>query len=96
MTQPEFNELMHINFYDDVKLLKEPLGVVLIMAPYNYPIKLTTYPAHGAIAAGNCVIMKPSHLAPKSAALLAKLIPKYLDPVRTCKSNLKHTLITYT
>jgi aldehyde dehydrogenase (NAD+) len=73
---------MHINFYDGIQVLKEPLGVVLIMAPYNYPIKLTTYPAHGAIAAGNCVIMKPSHLVPKSAALLAKLIPKYLDPVR--------------
>ena len=80
---------MHSNFFDDVKVLKEPLGVVLIIAPFNYPIKLTTLPAHGAIAAGNCVIMKPSHLAPKSAALLAKLIPKYLDPVRACKSHLK-------
>lgn len=58
---------------------REPYGVVLIIAPWNYPIQLSLSPLIGAIAAGNCAIIKPSELAPASSQLLATLLPKYLD-----------------
>ncbi len=58
---------------------KEPLGVVLIIAPWNYPFQLAISPLVGAIAAGNCVVVKPSEIAPATSALLARLVPQYLD-----------------
>ena len=57
----------------------EPLGVVLVMAPWNYPLLLCLSPMLGALAAGNCVVLKPSELAPATSAALARLIPRYLD-----------------
>jgi aldehyde dehydrogenase (NAD+) len=57
----------------------EPLGVVLAIGPWNYPVYLTLGPVIGAVAAGNCVIVKPSEHAPATSALLARLIPQYLD-----------------
>lgn len=59
---------------------KEPLGVVLIISPWNYPFALCIAPLIGAISAGNCVALKPSEVSPHTSALLAQLIPKYLDP----------------
>jgi len=61
------------------KIHMEPFGVVLIIAPWNYPLMLSLQPLIGAIAAGNCVCIKPSELAPASARLLADLLPRYLD-----------------
>jgi len=58
----------------------EPLGVVLVISPWNYPVYLTLSPLVGALAAGNCVVVKPSELAPATSALLADLMPKYVDP----------------
>ncbi|MGD8399902.1 MAG: aldehyde dehydrogenase [Bacillota bacterium] len=55
-------------------LLKEPYGVVLIIAPWNYPVQLALSPLVGAIAAGNCCILKPSELAPATAAAVAQLV----------------------
>ena len=57
----------------------EPLGVVLIMGAWNYPIQLVLSPLVPALAAGNCVLIKPSEIAANTSALLADLIPKYLD-----------------
>src|SRR5690606_37313653 len=57
----------------------EPLGVALIIPPWNYPIQLLVEPMAAALAAGNCVLAKPSELAPATAATLARLIPQYLD-----------------
>jgi aldehyde dehydrogenase (NAD+) len=57
----------------------EPLGVVLIIGPWNYPIHLVLAPLVGAVAAGNCAVMKPSEHTPACSALLAKLVPQYLD-----------------
>lgn len=57
----------------------EPLGVVLIISPWNYPIQLSLMPLIGAIAAGNCAILKPSEVAPASSKLMAELLPEYLD-----------------
>lgn len=59
---------------------RDPYGVVLIVAPFNYPVQLTMLPLVAAISAGNCAIIKPSELTPASSALLQKLIPRYLDP----------------
>ncbi len=58
----------------------EPLGVVLILAPWNYPLLLSLSPMLGALAAGNCVVLKPSEIAPATSAALARLLPRYLDP----------------
>lgn len=58
----------------------EPLGVVLIVAPWNYPVLLLLNPLVGALAAGNAVMLKPSEVAPHTSAVLAQLIPRYLDP----------------
>ena len=58
----------------------EPLGAVLIIAPWNYPVVLIMEPLVAALAAGNCVVVKPSELAPACSALMADLLPRYLDP----------------
>ncbi|MET7936735.1 aldehyde dehydrogenase family protein [Streptomyces sp. NPDC005322] len=57
----------------------DPLGVVLIIAPWNYPAQLLLAPMAGALAAGNTVVAKPSELAPATSAVLARLLPRYLD-----------------
>ncbi|RSX54382.1 aldehyde dehydrogenase [Bifidobacterium goeldii] len=57
----------------------EPKGVVLVISPWNYPVLLSLEPMVDAIAAGNCVCLKPSELSPHTSAVLAKLIPEYLD-----------------
>ena len=57
----------------------EPLGVTLVIGPWNYPVYLTLAPLIAAIAAGNCVVVKPSENAPATARVLAELIPAYLD-----------------
>ncbi|MET0480348.1 MAG: aldehyde dehydrogenase family protein [Mycetocola sp.] len=61
------------------RVVREPLGVVLVIAPWNYPVQLALVPLAGALAAGNAVLLKPSELAPATSALLARLIPDYLD-----------------
>lgn len=60
-------------------IVREPLGVVLVIAPWNYPIQLLLSPLVGAIAAGNCAIAKPSEVAANTSATLARLVPTYLD-----------------
>ncbi|MEU2560939.1 aldehyde dehydrogenase family protein [Streptomyces longispororuber] len=57
----------------------DPLGVVLVIAPWNYPAQLLLVPVAGALAAGNAVVAKPSELAPATSALVAELLPRYLD-----------------
>lgn len=57
----------------------EPLGVALVIAPWNYPLMLALSPAIGALAAGDAVVVKPSELAPATSALLAELLPRHLD-----------------
>jgi aldehyde dehydrogenase (NAD+) len=58
----------------------EPRGQVLIIAPWNYPIQLCLIPLVGAIAAGNCAIIKPSEFAPHAANILDEIISKTFDP----------------
>jgi aldehyde dehydrogenase (NAD+) len=56
------------------KIYRDPQGVVLIIAPWNYPLQLLLIPAVGAIAGGNCTVLKPSELAPATAAVAEKII----------------------
>ena len=58
----------------------EPKGVVLVLSPWNFPFSLSLGAVNAALAAGNCVVLKPSDHAPTCSALLAKLLPKYIDP----------------
>src|SRR6185437_1286338 len=60
-------------------VIREPLGVVLVIAPWNYPVQLLLGPVVAALAAGNSVVMKPSELAAATSALIARLVPDYLD-----------------
>lgn len=61
-------------FPGTARIQSEPYGVSLIIGPWNYPFQLVVGPLIGAVAAGNCAIIKPSELAPHTSALLAKLI----------------------
>lgn len=60
-------------------LQPEPLGTVLIIGAWNYPLQLTLAGLAAAIAAGNCAVLKPSELAPATSKVIAKLVPEYLD-----------------
>lgn len=68
-----------INFPAHSKIISEPFGVTLNIAPWNYPFQLALAPAVGALAAGNTVLLKPSELAPATSALLAKIINPNFD-----------------
>jgi aldehyde dehydrogenase (NAD+) len=57
----------------------EPLGVIGIIGPWNYPVYLLLAPLVGALAAGNCAVLKPSEHTPTVSATLARLVPQYLD-----------------
>ena len=61
------------------RLMPQPLGVVGIIAPWNYPLQLTLAPAVGALAAGNRVMIKPSELVPRFSALLKEVIAAKFD-----------------
>jgi aldehyde dehydrogenase (NAD+) len=58
----------------------DPLGAVLIIGPWNYPLYLSLAPLVAAVAAGNCAVIKPSELAPATSGLLARLLGQYVDP----------------
>lgn len=58
----------------------EPLGVALIIAPWNYPVQLLVAPMAAALAAGNAVVAKPSELVPETSRVLAELLREHLDP----------------
>ncbi len=61
------------------RVIRQPLGVVLVIAPWNYPIHLTFAPLVGVLAAGNTAVLKPSESAPATSSLIAELVPRYLD-----------------
>jgi aldehyde dehydrogenase (NAD+) len=68
-----------LSFPSSSFLMYEPYGVSLIIAPWNYPFQLAMGPLVGAMAAGNCAILKPSELAPATSALMKKLINDNFD-----------------
>jgi aldehyde dehydrogenase (NAD+) len=60
------------------RIINEPLGTVLIIAPWNYPLQLALAPLIPALAAGNTAVVKPSELAPRTSSTIAELLPRYL------------------
>jgi aldehyde dehydrogenase (NAD+) len=62
------------------RVVPEPLGVALVIAPWNYPVQLTLSPLATALAAGNAAVVKPSELVPETSAVLARLVRQHLDP----------------
>ena len=78
--EPEKVTTNLLNLPSGSKILKEPLGIVLIIGPWNYPFQLLINPLIGAIAAGNCVILKPSEFAPATDAVMKKIIEEVFSP----------------
>jgi len=68
-----------VTLMDDTLIHYDPYGVVLIMGAWNYPLMLSLGPLGGAIAAGNCAIIKPSEIAAATSNIIATLLPRYLD-----------------
>ncbi len=62
------------------RIVPEPLGVALVIAPWNYPVNLVLEPMAAAYAAGNAVVLKPSELSPATTGVIAEHLPDYLDP----------------
>ncbi len=79
-TKPQKAKVPWKLFPASAKIYPEPLGVVLIIGAWNYPFQLMFSPLIGAIAAGNCAILKPSELAPHTSAVIAKIISKNFQP----------------
>ena len=71
-------------FPSRAKVYPEALGVVLIIGPWNYPFSLIISPLIGAIAAGNCAMLKPSEIAPHTSAVVARLIKDTFAPEYIC------------
>lgn len=69
-----------LNFPSSSYVYKEPLGVVLIISPWNYPFQLLLKPMVGAIAAGNCVVLKSSEYAPATSQVIKKIVEEIFDP----------------
>jgi aldehyde dehydrogenase (NAD+) len=61
-------------------IINEPYGTVLIIGPFNYPFQLLIEPLIGAIAAGNCAVLKPSEATPSVSAVVRRLISEVFDP----------------
>ncbi len=83
----EKTPLLHTRFFGIAQhflassyIYSEPYGVVLVIGPWNYPFQLTLSPLVGAIAAGNCTILKPSEIAPCSSSVISKIIKDNFDP----------------
>lgn len=69
-----------LNLPSSSKVMREPLGVVLIIAPWNYPFQLLFTPLMGALAAGNTVVLKPSEFAPATLIIMEKIIKAVFPP----------------
>ena len=69
-----------IHFLSKSRIYQDPYGVVLIISPWNYPFQLAIAPLIGAIAAGNCVLIKPSEFSSSTSATIEKMIAELFDP----------------
>jgi aldehyde dehydrogenase (NAD+) len=78
--RPEAAGTNLLNLPSTSRVLREPLGVVLIIGPWNYPFQLLINPLVGAIAAGNCAVLKPSEFAPATALVMKKMIAEAFPP----------------
>jgi aldehyde dehydrogenase (NAD+) len=74
--EPERVPTNLLNLPSGSRVTREPLGIVLVIAPWNYPFQLLINPLVGAIAAGNCAVLKPSEFAPATDRVMKKMIEK--------------------
>ena len=77
--RPERVRLPWLTYPSSARIYREPFGVALIIGPWNHPLQLVLVPLVGALAAGNCAVIKPSELAPATSSFLAAALPRYLD-----------------
>ncbi len=77
--QPQMVSTNLLNIPSKSFILQEPLGVVLIISPWNYPFQLSMTPLAGAMAAGNCVVLKTSEFAPATSAVMKQMIEENFD-----------------
>lgn len=77
---PEKVSASWMNWPSSDYIYKEPYGLVLIIAPWNYPFQLAMAPLVGAIAAGNTAVVKPSEITPHTAAIISEIIKTIFDP----------------
>ena len=68
-----------LNLFSSSFIIKEPLGTVLIIGPWNYPLQLLFNPLVGAIAAGNCAVIKASEFAPATTAIVKQIVAAIFD-----------------
>ncbi|MCT6781911.1 aldehyde dehydrogenase family protein [Streptomyces sp. CS7] len=75
------------------RLVSEPLGVVLVIAPWNYPVQLLLDPLVGVLASGNTAVLKPSEFAPATSTLITRLTPRYFPDgaVRSVEGGIPET-----
>lgn len=78
--QPQPVRTNLVNLPSKSYTMTEPLGVVLLIGPWNYPLQLLFTPLVGAIAAGNCVVLKSSEFAPATSAVMKKIIESSFSP----------------
>ena len=77
--QPESAGTNLVNLPSKSYVMAEPLGVVLLVSPWNYPFQLLFTPMIGAMAAGNCIVMKSSEFAPATSAVMKQMIKETFD-----------------
>ena len=77
--QPESAGTNLVNLPSKSYVMAEPLGVVLLVSPWNYPFQLLFTPMIGAMAAGNCIVMKSSEFAPATSAVMKQMIEETFD-----------------
>lgn len=79
-TKPKTYKAPFPIFIGSTKVIPEPYGLTLIFTPYNYPIQLALCPLIGALAAGNCVILKPSEYTPNTSKILRSITSEVFPP----------------
>lgn len=77
--QPEKVSTNLLNVLSTSFVLQEPMGVVLIISPWNYPFQLLMTPMAGAMAAGNCIVVKSSEFAPATSTVMKQMIEEIFD-----------------
>lgn len=78
-TRPKRVKTPFAHFLSASRVYQEPYGVVLIMSPWNYPFQLALVPLIGAIAAGNCALIKPSAYSPHTSAVIRQIIAEHFE-----------------
>ena len=84
LTKPKRVKGSLLNFPSSDYLYSDPYGRVLIMSPWNYPFQLVINPLIAAVAAGNCVVCKPSELTENTSKIISELIDEVFDQLHVC------------